>query len=134
VNYAYVPIDTIGATQYVDDDYVDNGYISDVGGVGLNYNMRIRLGHVDGDNNNNKFMSYLRPVMNKTISSDLVNLYWSDDDNASFILGGTVDPSFQYNNLQRCGRFYRRNIELQYQSSEQVYIEAIEARVKMGTV
>lgn len=134
VNYSYLPNDTINGNSYVDDSYVDIGYVTTFGGKGESYHMTIRLGQFDGDTNNNKFMTYLRPVMNKTTANDLITMMWSDDNNANFIVGGTIDPSFQFNNIQRCGRFFRRNIELHYNGSEQLYIEAIESRIQLGTV
>jgi len=134
VNHSYVPRDTIGASTYFVDGYIDDGYFTTISAVGVTYPMTVRLGQFDGDSNNNKFMTYLRPAMNKTATNNPIDFYWSDDNNDNFVFGGTIDPSYQFNNIQRCGRFFRRNIELRHESAEQVFIEAVEAKIKMGTV
>ncbi len=135
VNNDYTPQDTIGANVYVTPaTYFEAGYITDTGGSGLNYTMKIRFGQFDGDTNDNKFMHYLRPRMNKTPSSQVLTLTWSDEDNQNFITGGTIDTQYQHGDLHRCGRFYRRNVELVYAGTEQLWIESLEAKIQFGTL
>jgi hypothetical protein len=134
INNDYTPQDTIGASTYVDTDYMDNGYITDTGASGEVYNFSIRFGQFDGDTNDNKFMYYLRPRMNKTKTSQILSLSWSDEDNRNFVLGGTIDTQYQHGDIHRCGRFYRRNIEITYEGTEQLWIESLEAKIQFGTL
>lgn len=135
VNNGFIPQDTIGASVYVTPTtYVDTGYITDTSGTGSNYNMKIRFGQFDGDTNKNKIMYGLRPRMNQTQTSQTLTVTWSDDNNFNFITAGSFDTSYQYNDLRRCGRFNRRNIELQYSGSEQIFIESLETDIQVGTV
>lgn len=135
INNGYNPQDTIGASVYVTPTtYVDTGYITDTGASGETFTMMIRFGQFDGDSNNNKFMHNLRPRMNKTSTSQTLTIKWSDDNNDNFITGGTIETMYQYNDLQRCGRFYRRNIQLEYSGTEQIFIESLESRIQPGTL
>lgn len=135
VNNGFTPQDTIGAQIYVDPlTYVDAGYITDTSSSGETFTLAVRFGQFDGESNNNKFMHYLRPRMNKTLNSQTLTFLWSDDNNSNFITGGTIDTQYQYDDLQRCGRFYRRNIEIQYAGTEQIFIESLEAKIQPGTL
>jgi hypothetical protein len=135
VNNTYTPQDTIGANDYVlPATYVDAGYITDTAASGTALAMKVRFGQFDGETNNNKFMHYLRPRMNNTANSQTLTVTWSDNNNDNFITGGTIDTQYQHGDLHRLGRFYRRNIELQYAGTEQLFIESLEVNVQIGSM
>lgn len=133
-NNGYSPQDTIGANVYVTPaTYVETGYITDTGASGTTFTMKVRFGQFDGETNNNKFLHYLRPRMNQTKNSQTLTIKWSDDDNRNFITGGTFDTQYQHNNFRRGGTFHRRNFELQYSGTEQLFIESLEADIRIGS-
>lgn len=135
INNGFTPRDTINANTYVTPaTYVEAGYITDTGGSGLDIEMRVRFGMFDGETNKNKTMHKLRPRMDQTINPGVVNLSWSDNNNLNFINGGSIATEYQYDSLRRCGRFHRRNIEMQYRGSEQIYVESMEADIIPGTL
>jgi len=135
VNNTFTPQDTIGASVYVDPStYVDTGYITDSGAVGTDMIMKIRFGQIDGETNNNKFMNYLKPRMNKTSNAQTLTVLFSDENNDNFITVGTIDTQYQGGDLHRLGRFYRRNIELQYSGTEQIFIESLEVKMQVGSM
>jgi len=133
VNNDLTPQDTIAASTYIVTDYIDAGYFTDSGAQGTAMTTKIRFGHFDGGENNNKFMSSLRPKMEKTTNSQTITVRWADGNEDNFIEAGTFDAQYQYNKIRRCGRFYRRNIEIEFTSTEQLWIEALEADIKVGT-
>jgi len=135
INNTYSPQDTIGANVYVTPaTYVDAGYITDTGATGTAMTMKIRFGQYDGETNKNKFMHYLKPLMNKTVNSQTLTVKWSDDNNNDFITGGTIDTQYQHSDIHRLGRFYRRNIELEYSGTEQLFLESLEVDVQVGSI
>ena len=135
VNNTFTPQDTIGASVYVSPtNYVDVGYITDSSAVGTAMTMKVRFGQFDGETNNNKFMNYLKPRMNKTANAQTLTVLLSDDDNSNFITAGTIDTQFQGGDLHRLGRFYRRNIELQYSGTEQLFLESLEVKIQVGSM
>ena len=134
VNNDLTPQDTIAASTYVTTGYVDAGYISDTSAQGAAMTTKIRLGHFDGETNKNKFMNNLRPRMEKTTASQTMTVRWADDNEDTFIEAGSFDTQYQYNSLRRCGRFNRRNIELEFSSTEQIWVESLEADIKLGTI
>jgi len=134
VNNDLTPQDTIASSIYVVTGYVDAGYITDSSASGDAMTTKIRLGQFDGETNNNKFMNNLRPRMDKTTDSQTITVRWSDGNEDSFTDIGSFDAQYQYNSIRNCGRFNRRNIELEFTSSEQVWIEGLEADIKGGTI
>lgn len=134
INNDYVPQDTIAASIYVVTDYVVADYIIDTDESGETFTMKIRFGQFDGNTNKNKFMYNLRPRMSETSASQTMTVTWADNNEDNFITAGTFDTLYQYNNIRRCGRFNRRNIELQYSGTEQLWIESLEADIQVGTL
>ena len=121
-------------SNFVFSTYFDVGYITDSSAVGTAMTMKIRFGHFDGETNNDKFMNYLRPRMNKTVNSQTLTITYSDDNNDNFITAGTIDTQYKGGDLHRLGRFYRRNIELQYSGTEQIFLESLETKIQMGSM
>lgn len=135
INNDFTPQDTVASSIYVTPaTYVEADYITDSGATGTALTMRIRLGQYDGGSNTNKFMYNLRPRMNKTTDSSTMTIRFAEDNNDTFTDVGTFDTRHQYNNIRRCGRFNRRNIELEFSGSEQIWIESVEASIKPGTL
>jgi len=133
VNNDLLPQDSIAASIYVASGYVVNDYIVETASDSTNIVMQIRLGQLSGDTNNNKFMDNLAVLGNATASSQTLTVKVSDDNNANFTTAGTIDTSNLDNDLRTLGAFKRRNIELEYQGSEQFYIEGVETNVRPGT-
>lgn len=133
INNDLTPQDTIGASIYVVSGYVEDGYITDTGAIGSAITTKIRLGHFDGETNKDKFMTDLRPRMEQTTNSQTMTIRWADNNEDTFIEAGSFDMQYQHNQLRQCGRFRKRNIEIEFTSTEQVWVEAIEANIKLGT-
>jgi len=133
INNDLTPQDTISASTYISSGYIDAGYFSDSGAQGTAMKTKIRFGQFDGGENNNKFMSRLRPKMDQSANSQIITVRWSDNNEDNFIEAGTFDSQYQYNAIRRCGQFYRRNIEIEFSSTEQIWVEALEVDVQVGT-
>ena len=131
INDNFSPQDTLLASQYVADDYVDTGYVVDSGAAGTAITLKARLGHYDGGVNNKKFMKDLRHVGNLTTASQNLIIRWADENNASFNTGRTIDVS-KFQKITKCGHFRRRNHELEYAGTEVVRLDRLEGNADIG--
>ncbi len=126
VNNDFNPQDAVGASTYAVTDYVVAGYISDTAASGSAYTMKIRLGQFDGDSNQYKFQTNLKPQMSETTNSQTLTILAFDNNEDSSVTLGTVDTLYQEDKIINGGRFKRRNHELQYSGNEQIWVEALE--------
>lgn len=128
------PQDSKGARTYVATDYVVAGYISDSNSTGTPMTLKIRMGQFDGKTNKNKFAYHVRPKMDATTSSQTMTIRWADNNEDTFTTGLDIDVSDQYASIIKAGKFRRRNHELEYSGTEQIWIESLEADIREGTV
>jgi len=127
--------ETFGDTVTVQNTpYVADGYITDSVSSGAAITMLARLGQFDGGTNGNKTMHKIRPVMDKTSSTQNMTIRWANGNEDSFTTGRTVDCSKEYDYARRCGRFNRRNVEIEYSGSEQIHVEELEADISVGNL
>lgn len=117
---------TTGELFTVADNYVpqDNGNT---------ITMKIRLDNFDADSRDWKYAHQLRYVGDATEASANLTIKWSDDNNASYSAGRTIDISNSKNKLTRLGRFKSRSHEVSFASNEQVRMEAIDLEITEGT-
>ena len=125
------PQDTLLASTYVTTGYVLTGYVQTAGSSGTAITMKIRTGHYDGGVEVAKSLSDIRPVCNQTTSTQNLTIRWADENNSSFTTGEVIDMS-KFNKVRRCGRFRRRNHEIEYSGTEALRLEALECNIKIG--
>lgn len=131
INDNMIPQDTLLATTYVTEGYVETGYISDSGGAGTAITMKSRIGMYDGGADVVKFASDLRHVGDLTTTSQNLTIRWANENNSSFNAGTTVDTS-KFSKIRRMGMFRRRNHEIEYSGDEIVRLEALEGNLNIG--
>lgn len=131
VNDNNVPLDTLNGDGYVLNGFVVTGYVALVGGSGMNINIKIRFGEFDGDTNNWKYCPMIKPMHNQTVNTNSLFLSWSNENSASFNTPRTLDTSLN-SRAFRCGRFRRRNHQIDYSGDEQLRMESLEATLKLG--
>lgn len=125
--------DTVGESIYVASDYVVSDYVVAVGAQGTNINLTIRTGPVDYDTPEWKFCSMIRPLMDATNSSQTMTISWTSTVDNVFTTSKTIDTSSYSNRLHRCGRFRRRNYQIDYSGDETIHIKALQNKIKIGT-
>lgn len=133
VNNDLSPQDSVAASIYVSSGYVVNDYITETASDSSSITMQVRLGQISGDTNNNKFHDNLSILMNQTSSSQTLTVRAADDDNSTFATVGTIDTSDINRDIRQLGAFRRRNIELEYAGSQQIYIEGVETQIRQGS-
>jgi len=106
--------DTIGELKYVDDGYIDPGYVSNVSGVGQSFMLKIRTGQFDGKTNQYKFATDIKARMSATVNSQTMTITAYDNNESNGQIIGTLDTSEQEDNIIGGGRFLRRNHEILY--------------------
>lgn len=124
-----VPQDSLHALQYLLDGYVDPGYVTNAGAEGTPIVMKVRTGMQDFGSQQMKTMKGLGVLADRTINSNTLTIRWANEnsDTASFNAGRTIDTR-NYQRLLRLGRFRRRNFELEYAGTDQIFLEALEWR------
>jgi len=125
------PQDTLLASLYVADDYVDDGYVVSASEDGTSIALKSRTGMDDGGTSNYKYPVSLRFVGDRTPSSQTLTLKWADENNSSFNTGRAQDMSLN-SKEHRLGRFQRRNHEILYSGTDDVWIEALEMPTEVG--
>jgi hypothetical protein len=125
------PQDTVLAYLYVDDDYVLDGYVQAAGESGTVITMKSRAGMFDGGTNKYKYPESLRYVGDRTPSSQTLTLKWSDENNSSFGTGRSQDMSIN-SKEHRLGRFQRRNHEVEYAGTDDIWLEGLELPIEVG--
>ena len=137
VNDTLVPEDTDVGVIYIeipsgDPGYVTAGYYEDIaGGDSANVKMIVRLGHLDNDNGNLKYIRDWRYIGDRAQNSQTLTVRWSDDDHDTFENSRTLDISTTYK-LAGMGSYRRRTHELEYSGGETIRIEAVEMGVDQG--
>jgi len=122
----FKPEDTFEAQIYVDADYVEPGYITDSGSIGVQIPFEIITGSGSFGTQDTKYLGTTRIKGIPTNSSEQLLVQWSDESNQNYNAGRTIDVSNQKNKLNRCGSFKRRNFKLSGAFNERVEIESVE--------
>lgn len=125
--------DAASELTYVVDGYVEADYITDVAAADNNIVMKVRVGEINLNTNNNKFMRNLEIVGPQTYASRNISIRWSDGDTETYGSDRTLDLSGR-RKLSALGMFNRRHIELEYSDSEPIYVEGFEFEVDNGYI
>ena len=126
------PVDTLLASSYIADAYIQDGYYVATGGSGENVVMTVRTGPFDGDTNYWKFGHTLEVVGDETaLTTATATVKWADGNSISFNAGRIVSLD-KKEKITRLGRFKRRNHEVVFDIAEQYRIEALEMQLTQG--
>ena len=131
INDNLIPQDTILASLYVDDDYVEDGYVVTASEDGTVISVQARTGMIDLQTNQYKYPESIRFVGDRTPSSQTLTIKWSDELNDNFNSGRSQDMSLN-SKEHRLGRFQRRNHQVEYAGSDDVWLEGLEMPVNVG--
>jgi hypothetical protein len=131
VNDNLNPQDTLLGALYVDDDYVLDGYVQATADTGTAIMLKARTGMYDGQSNKYKYAESLRFVGDKTPSSQTLTIKWADENNSSFNTGRSQDMSLN-SKEHRLGRFQRRNHQIEFSGTDDIWLEALELPVEVG--
>ena len=126
-----LPADTLLGSIYVDDDYVNDGYVVATADTGTSVALTSRTGMYDGGTNRYKYPESLRFVGDKTPSSQTLTIKWADENNTSFNAGRSQDTSIN-SKEHRLGRFQRRNHEISYSGDDKTWLEGLEIPLEVG--
>lgn len=127
----FVPVDTLLATAYIEDGYIQDGYHTQTGGTGENIEMIVRTGPFDGETNHWKFGHTMEVVGDETENSLTATIKWANGNSLDFNTGRTINLS-KKQKITRLGRFKRRNHEVVFDITEQYRIEALELELTEG--
>jgi len=125
------PQDTLVGGSYWVDDYAVDGYVQAIATDGTTIALTSRTGMYDGSTNRYKYPESLRFVGDKTPSSQTLTIKWADENNSSFNTGRSQDMSLN-SKEHRLGRFQRRNHEISYSGTDDIWIEALEMPLEVG--
>ncbi len=132
INDDLTPNDSLLEFSLVEDGIVEIGILESNTGSGSPLTMKIRLGHFDGNTDNKKFLSELRPVCNKTVAPQNLIVRWASENNNSFSAGRVIDMS-KFNRIKRIGCFRRRNHEIEYSGAEVIRLRRLEGQLSLGS-
>lgn len=124
LNDDLTPQDTLLGDSYIADGYIQAGYYASNSGDGSPIVMKSRTGMNDFGSQKYKFPQKIQTAGDQTSTSQNITIRWANEKN-TFNTGRTVDLSTN-NALHRIGRFIRRNHEIEYSGTEQVFIEGID--------
>ena len=124
LNDDLTPQDTLLGDSYIADGYIQAGYYASNSGDGSPIVMKSRTGMNDFGSQEYKFPQKIQTAGDQTSTSQNITIRWANEKN-TFNTGRTVDLSTN-NALHRIGRFIRRNHEIEYSGTEQVFIEGID--------
>lgn len=132
INDKLVPIDTVGGTDgiYEDDIYEPDIYVTTSESMGTNIPVVVRTGLKDGDTTEYKFQSRETVIMENTASSQTLTIKHSDESVDNFNSGETIDTSLDRKEIHQCSRFMKRNYQLEYQGSDQLFIEFLDVDIE----
>jgi len=125
------PQDTLIGGDYWVDGFADIGYVSSTSSDGTVISLTCRTGMYGGGTNRYKYPESLRFVGNKTPSSQTLTIKWADENNSSFNTGRSQDMSLN-SKEHRLGRFQRRNHEISYSGTDDIWIEELEMPLEVG--
>jgi len=131
INDSLNPQDTILASLYVLDDYVFDGYVQATAATGTVIALKSRSGMYDGGTNKYKYPVSLRFVGDRTPSSQTLTLKWANENNSSFNSGRSQDMSIN-SKEHRLGRFQRRNHQIEYSGTDDIWLEGLEMPLEVG--
>jgi len=134
VNENMTPLDTVkGYTGYFESGYFLTGYfVESSPDVADNIELGIRTGQWGNGNNRNKVQNKLRPLMEETDTAQTLVIKWTKSgEHDVFTTGRDIDTS-KRQFARRGGRFTKRNYDLTYAGSEQIYLEGLEVDITEG--
>jgi hypothetical protein len=98
----------------------------------VDFTVLMRLGRVDFDTMQRKFVRGLEIIGDKCASQHYVSLQYSDDDWNTFSTARSIDMSLTRPYTDRLGNFRRRSWQLSYTNNSAFRCEAIELKIKVG--
>lgn len=95
--------------------------------------MMAQTAKFDADNDNRKFFGSLSVVGDRTSSSSVISISWSDDDYLTWNTPRQVNMQNSRMNITRLGSSRRRAFRLEHSSNENCRIELLEIEFESGT-
>ena len=134
INDKLIPVDTSLASDgvYSDGVYDDDIYSTGASDVGTNISIVIRTGLQDGGTSAYKFQNRLTLNLESTDSTQTVTIKESDELADNFSTGNEIDISQMRKEIHQGGRFVKRNYQLEYNGSEQIFVEYLDVDVSVG--
>lgn len=130
----FYPQDRIRGTSVFESGVFESGIFSDIAATGDQITMKIRIGHIDFDTRNKKFMHSLRPVCDETDTSQTLSIKYTDSGHDSdFVPTRTIDLSNDNDKLTRLGQFRNRTFQLEYSGDEAIRLQGLEVEVVGAT-
>lgn len=123
------PMDGSGGFAYVEDGYVEVGYVAGAESTSASIPITVRCGMWDGGTRNHKFASDLAIIADA--SSAILNVRWANESTIDFSASRDITTSGK---ITRLGRFRRRNFEIDGAAiTQSVRLEAIEVNLEAGS-
>ena len=106
----------------------------DISSTGDQIEMKVRVGHIDFDTRNRKFMHELRAVCDQSEGAQSLYIKYADDNHETFTLERTLDLSNANDKLTRLGQFRSRTFEIRYDGDEMLRLNGLEVEVVGASV
>lgn len=129
----FYPQDRIRGTLIYESGVFESGVYNDIAASGDQITMKVRIGHLDFDTRNNKFMWEVRPVCDSTEASQTLIIRYADDNHSTFSTDRTVNLNNANDKLTRLGRFRSRTFEIEYSGTEPLRLQGLEVNVTPAT-
>lgn len=101
----------------------------DISALGDQIEMRVRVGHIDFDTRNRKFMQQLRPVCDQSEEAQTLYIKYADDNHEVFTLERELNLANANDKLTRLGQFRSRTFEIRYAGDELLRLNGLEVEV-----
>lgn len=130
-NHNLIPQDTKQGGNYVADNYVQDQYVSSVSSDGTAIPVTIRVGQQDFGTSREKLCPRIDMVGDRAKESQTLTLKWSNNNNDGFATatGRSFDHS-KRRPIRNCGKFERRNFQLEHSSTESLELEALDIELE----
>ncbi len=132
VNDDFVPIDTLLGTAVYEADIYEIDIYATSSDVGTNIQSIIRYGLLDGEISSYKFQNREVVEMENTATSQSLLIRHSNEATSDFDSGNSVDTSISRKEIHQGGRFMKRNYQIEYSGSEQIFIESLDVDLSVG--
>lgn len=93
---------------------------------------QINTARIDADSNNRKFLHSLVAIGDTQATGQVLNVRWSDDDQATYTTVRTIALDSETRDIKQCGSFRRRNFEVYHDGNSDLRLEALELEFSEG--
>ncbi len=134
INDNLVPIDTILGNNGVFEAGVFelDVFVNQTANNFSSIPITIRTGLQDFDTTKYKFQTDETVVMESTNDPQVLTVKHSDEVADNFDAGNTIDTSEDRKDIHQGGRFIKRNFQMEYSGTEQIFIERLDIEAEVG--